>query len=87
MKLRDHMPPKRMMMRLLLMVQDTIQVQMDHPNNDGEGMDDGEAEVKMSTMNCHLETQWVDQMDPEYLGVVMDLRDPKDPWDQWPLPS
>ena len=34
--------------------------------------------VIMTTVIKYLETQWVDYMNPEYLGVVKDLEDCKD---------
>ena len=33
----------------------------------------------------YLKTQWVDHKDPENLGLVVHLKDPKYPWNQWPL--
>ena len=43
--------------------------------------------VRITTMIRHLETQWVDHMDPEDPGMVTDLKDPNDRGSQWLLSS
>ena len=73
-------------MRLLLMVETPCRCRW-IPDDEGETWMKVKEKVIMTTMIKQLETQLVDHMEPEDLEMVMDLKNPKDPLDQWPLPS